>query len=62
MASGTQWRLAIGAGGAVWIGLDYPGVRAAASMMAIDIDADLFDRLRVLEHEALSSMNKRSKH
>lgn len=61
IACGTQWRIVAGAGGAIWIGLDYPGVRAAAAMMAIDMDADLFERFRVLEHEALSNLNKKGR-
>jgi len=58
-ALGTQWRMSMGPGGAVWLGLDYAAIEPVARFNRIDIDEDAFDALRILESAALTLLNKR---
>ena len=55
-ASGSQWKFAGMTG--VPIGLDYPGVEAAARMLGLDMDADLFERIRWMERAALAATDE----
>lgn len=50
LAAQTQWRR--NRDGAL-CGFDYPGVRAVAAMMGVEIDRETFEKLRVIETEAV---------
>lgn len=51
---GTQWRLAVGMGGAVWLGLDYAGVDVVLRHMDLADAGAVFADLRVMERAALA--------
>lgn len=50
-ASMSQWRATMGG----VTGLDYPAVLQVAGILGIDVDAELFTYLRVLEAEQLEA-------
>ena len=50
LAAQTQWRR--DSGGALR-GFDYSGVQAAAAMSGIEIDRETFEKLRIVEAEAV---------
>lgn len=56
---GTQWRLAAGMAGAVWLGLDYAGVAALMQMRRVPPArrAALLADLQVMELAALAVLN-----
>jgi hypothetical protein len=61
LSSGTQWRLAVGLGGALWLGLDYTGldvVRRACGITDTDWP-EVFEQVQVLETEALAVRNRK---
>ncbi len=57
LAVETQWRRAGIAG--IAVGLDYGVLPMAAGAMGIELDGDLFGRVRVMEHAALAAMAAR---
>lgn len=59
LACQTQWRLALGMAGAVWLGLDYAAVDVVLRHRAAE--AHVFDDLRVMEAEALKVLQRASK-
>ena len=61
LAMGTQWRVAVGMGGAFYSGMDYtalPVVERRLGIKAAD-RADIFLRLRIMESEARQRLNAR---
>lgn len=56
----TQWRLAVGMGCAVWLGLDYPAVLAHLRMRGVKRcdRARIFDGIRIMEGAALPILNR----
>lgn len=58
-AMATQWRIALGPGGAVHTGLDYAALAGTAGAIGIPLDADTFEALRVLERAAMTRLNER---
>lgn len=59
-AMGTQWRwTSAGLGGAFKTGLDYTAIAATASGLGVSVTPQLFNDLRLLEAEALSTWAKR---
>lgn len=59
MAMSTQWRVAVGMGGAQWLGLDYAALPVVEDRLAVEDRADTFARLRLIERGALSAMRER---
>jgi Phage related hypothetical protein (DUF1799) len=65
-ALGTQWRMAIGAGGSVWLGLRYESLPLVEARVRPTDGAPqpppdvLFTQLRVLETTALEHLNNPS--
>ncbi|WP_422099091.1 DUF1799 domain-containing protein [Variovorax sp.] len=55
----SQWRIAAGFGVAVWLGLDYAGVRSVMSMYGVAASSrrEVFQQLQVLEDEELRLRN-----
>lgn len=55
----TQWRVAIGMGGALWLGLDYAAVAALMQMrgLARARRAALLADLQIMERAALAVLN-----
>jgi hypothetical protein len=60
-ACSTQWRYlavaGLGGGSVRRVGLDYPGVTAAAAMAGISVTEDVFDAIRIMEGTVLSEGN-----
>lgn len=56
----SQWKLAVGMGGAMWLGLDYQGVDMVLRKVVPDEShhLEILDQLQVLEQEALKIRNK----
>lgn len=54
LAVETQWRLAAGMGGIVWLGLDYSAVDIALCRLKFDDPDAVFADLQIMEAEALS--------
>lgn len=52
----TQWRVAVGMAGIIWIGLDYAA--CAPVLAAIDVGPEAFADLRYMEHSALPILNE----
>ena len=55
----TQWRMAVGMGGAVYLGLDYSAVWALMQLLDLPKRADLFADLQVMELAALRELNRK---
>jgi hypothetical protein len=58
---GTQWRIAAGMRGLVWLGLDYAAVPTVLRMLRsprVDWPA-LFDGLRIMESAAARELNRK---
>jgi len=53
LACETQWRVAAGMGGIIWLGLDYTAVDVVLRRTAIDSADQVFADLMVMEAEAL---------
>ena len=55
----SQWRVAIGQGGLLYLGLDYAAVRHAMWLLELPAKgrARLFEHLRVMESEARALLN-----
>jgi hypothetical protein len=53
----TQWRLVVGFGVSLWLGLDYPGIEASARMAGRRTTPRMFDDMRLMEAHARSLMN-----
>lgn len=60
-ALATQWRVAAGFGGVMFLGLDYQAVEAAMRLRGVKPRdrARLFAQLRVMEAAALPELNRR---
>lgn len=58
---GTQWRVAAGLGGLVWLGLDYAGVAALMHMRRVPPArrGALLADLQIMELAALAALNAR---
>lgn len=54
LAVETQWRIAAGMGGIVWLGLDYSAVDIALRRLKFDDPDAVFGDLQIMEAEALS--------
>lgn len=56
----SQWKLAVGMGGALWLGLDYHGVDMVLRKVVPDDSRhlEILDQLQVMEQEALKIRNK----
>jgi hypothetical protein len=52
----TQWRLALGFGAAVWLGLDYSGVDVLLRRRGLS--DQVFEDLKTMEAEALRTFNE----
>lgn len=54
----TQWRIVAGAGGALYVGLDYPAVQL---VLDLEVPAEdhraTWEALRIIEREALEVLN-----
>ena len=59
LAVQTQWRMAVGFGTAMVLGLDYAGAGEAARLARIRTTPRMFDDLRLMEAEARKLMNER---
>lgn len=58
LAVQTQWRIVADASGRVLrTGLDYAGARAGLELAGIDMSAELFDQIRLIEHGAMMEAN-----
>lgn len=59
-ALGTQWRVAAGMAGLVWLGLDYAAITPVLRLMDIPRRdwQDLFEGLRVMERAAAEVRNQ----
>ncbi|UWQ92982.1 DUF1799 domain-containing protein [Rhodobacteraceae bacterium M382] len=54
----TQWRsVVLPQGGVQWLGLDYSGARDGLALAGIDVDADLWDGVRIMEDAARQALN-----
>lgn len=58
MACQTQWRVAAGLGGIVWLGLDYPAVDVVLRRSAVENADEVFADLMEMEAEALDVFGK----
>jgi len=59
LAASTQWNRSPMTGQRQ--GYDYPGLEAAARLSGIELDPELFERMRVLEHAAIEIDRQRTK-
>lgn len=59
MALQTQWRIALGMGQVVWLGLDYAAAQAAMQLLAVPRKdrQEIFAGLCVMERAALPVLN-----
>ena len=55
----TQWRVAVGMGGAVYLGLDYSAVCALMQLLDLPKPAELFADLQAMESAALRELNRK---
>lgn len=53
----TNWNVAVGMGGLVRLGFDYPAFDVKARWMGIKVDRGLVSDLAVIENEALKLVN-----
>ncbi|MBO4168869.1 DUF1799 domain-containing protein [Cereibacter azotoformans] len=58
LAISTQWRwVGSGMGGVMAIGLDYAGARAGLALAGIEVTADLWHAITLIEAGALAALN-----
>lgn len=62
-AAQSQWRMAVGMGGAVYLGLDYPGVKVLAEAMGVRQKrwGLCLMQLQVMEFEGRKLLNEANK-
>lgn len=58
LACETQWRVAAGMAGLIWLGLDYAGVNVVLTLLAPDDPAALFADLQIMEDAALAAFSE----
>lgn len=63
VALGSQWNVAVGLGGVLYLGLDYTAVRHAMELMGIDRSEwpEIFNGLRVMESAARPVLNNKDR-
>lgn len=60
LACSTQWRVAVGLGGILWLGLDYSAVNVMLQHYAPQDPAAVMADLQVMEAEALAVFGAKS--
>lgn len=58
IACRTQWRVAAGAGGLVYLGLDYPALESVMRMRGIEDPAETLGHIQQMEAGALEVINQ----
>lgn len=59
LAVSTQWRMAAGMTGAVYLGLDYTAVKAGLDLAGIEVTPEVWRDLRDIEDGARAALNGR---